>query len=77
LGECPLRLFLLHALQVALEVVVGRRLALEVRVDLAHLLADNVGDVAQGLLDGVLGHVPLEARDVRRQVGWKQTQLIR
>lgn len=66
-GECLRGLFL-EVLQIALEVVVGGRLGLEVGVDLAHLLADYVGDVAQRLLGGVLGDVPLEPRYVAGQV---------
>lgn len=64
-------LLLLQVLEVALQAVVGRGLGLEVRVDLANLLGDDVGDVAQRLLDGVLRDVPLETRQVRGQVIYK------
>lgn len=64
-------LLLLQVLEVALQAVVGRGLGLEVRVDLANLLGDDVGDVAQRLLDGVLRDVPLETRQVRGQVVYK------
>lgn len=64
-----LRLLLLQILQIALQIVVGIRFGLQIGIDLAHLLRDDVGDVAQRLLDRILGHVPLEARYIRRQIG--------
>uniref|UniRef100_A0A6B0UYS5 Putative secreted protein n=1 Tax=Ixodes ricinus TaxID=34613 RepID=A0A6B0UYS5_IXORI len=56
--------FAFDGLQLSLEVVVSSRLALEVSVDLRHLLADDFSDALEGLLDGVLGHVPLKPGQV-------------
>ena len=40
----------------------------QIRLDLADLLGDDVGEVLQTLLDGILGHVPPELRHVGGQV---------
>lgn len=41
------RLFLFQILQIALQIVVGSRLGLEIRIDLANLFRDNVGNVPE------------------------------
>lgn len=71
-GHQTAALLLLQVLQVPLQTVVRRGLGLQVRVDLAHLLRDDVGDVAQRLLDRVLCDVPLEPGQIRGQIVCKE-----
>ena len=63
-----LRLFPLHVGEVWLKVVVVGRLGLEVILNLGDLVVNSVHDASEGLLDGELGHLPLEPSQVGGQV---------
>jgi hypothetical protein len=68
-------LLLFQVMQAALQVVVGRGFALQVSVDLANLLADDVCNIPQRLFDGIFGHVPLKTSDVAGQITYKRTKV--
>lgn len=70
-----LRLLLLQVLQTALQIIVRRGLGLQIGIDLSHLLADDVRDVTQRLLGGILGDVPLEAREISGQFTCRNEKL--
>lgn len=67
-----LRLLLFQILQISFQIVVGSGFGLEIRVDLANLFRDDVGNVAERLLRWVLGQIPLETGDVGCQVIWQK-----
>lgn len=64
-----LRLLLFQILQIAFQIIVRLRLCFQIGINLSDLLRNDVGNVAQRLLDRVLGHIPLEMSDVRRKIG--------
>lgn len=63
-----LRLFFLHILKIALQLVVRIGLGLQVSINLTNLLANNIRDIFQRLLNRIFSHVPLKLGDVTRQV---------
>ena len=61
-GEVPLelRLLLLESGQTLFDCIVSRGLALEVVLDLRHLLRNRVSYGLEGLLDGKFSKIPVE-----------------
>lgn len=64
-----IRLLSLNVGHVGLECVVVRELGLELCVDLAQVLCNDVDEVAHIVLHRKLGHVPLEVLQVRVELG--------
>ena len=59
-----LRLFPLHISKIGLETVVSGRFGLQITLNLRCLLPNGINDASQTLLDGELGHLPLELGEV-------------
>ena len=75
-GNQAAGLLLLDALEVGLETVVCIRLGLQIRLNLTDLLGDDVREVLQTLLDGILGHVPPKLGHIGGQVNSISQQVL-
>lgn len=68
-----LRLFFLQILKIALEIVVGGRLGLQISINLANLFGNDIGNISQWLFDWIFRHIPLETGNVRWKIRYNDT----